>query len=208
MKATKYLIVGLIPLTIFVSSCSENTKSEKAETESTIETESLQLNKDSVKVEWTAFKTTDKTPVKGVFRGLNIETLLDKGNSPEEILNDSKFTIDVRNLSTGNPDRDVKIRDLFFGLMAEKGTINGKLNYANKNWNVEVQMNGATINIPAKVEFEDKIFKLKTTIMLGDFNALSMLKNLNTACFELHKGADGISKTWEEVEVEAIIDFN
>ena len=68
-------------------------------------------------------------------------------------------------------------------------------------------MNGVTIKVPVNVIFEDNLFHISSNIKLGEFNALSMLENLNKACFELHKGADGISKTWEEVDVEATISF-
>ena len=44
-------------------------------------------------------------------------------------------------------------------------------------------------------------------ISFPEFNALEMLSSLNKACYELPKGADGISKTWEEVDVEASIAF-
>lgn len=34
------------------------------------------------------------------------------------------------------------------------------------------------------------------------WNALEALAALNKVCFELHKGPDGVSKTWEEVAIE------
>lgn len=207
MKAQKYLLTGLIPLSVFLSSCSGETTNESNHTETEQEEKSIQLVEKSVDVNWTAYKTTEKLPVKGVFSDIELETLFNKGATPEEILNDATFKIDVNNLSTGNADRDVKLKTLFFGLMEESGNISGQLSYSDKEWNVNLTMNGVTIKVPVNVIFEDNLFHISSNIKLGEFNALSMLENLNKACFELHKGADGISKTWEEVDVEATIPF-
>ena len=68
-------------------------------------------------------------------------------------------------------------------------------------------MNETTVNVPVVVNFEENTFHLKSTIQLAEFNALEMLASLNKACYDLHKGADGISKTWEEVDVEGTISF-
>ena len=37
---------------------------------------------------------------------------------------------------------------------------------------------------------------------MEDWKATKAIATLNKACFELHKGADGISKTWNEVLVK------
>ena len=205
MKAQKYLLVGLIPLTVLLSSCSGETKSD-AETEQ--EEKNIQLVENSLNVEWTAYKTTEKLPVKGVFNDVKLETLLNKGENPEEILNDATFNIDVNKLTTGNAGRDMKIKTLFFGLMEESGNISGKLCYSDRKWNVNLTMNGTSIKVPVAVNFEDNIFHMKSNIALANFNALRMLESLNKACYELHKGADGISKTWEEVDIDVTISFN
>ena len=39
-------------------------------------------------------------------------------------------------------------------------------------------------------------------MQLKDWNALGALESLNKVCFDLHKGADGVSKTWEDVAIE------
>ena len=37
--------------------------------------------------------------------------------------------------------------------------------------------------------------------MEKDFNGSKAMESLNKVCFDLHKGPDGISKTWSEVEI-------
>ena len=207
MKAQKYLLTGLIPLTLVLSSFSGEASNESNHSETIQKENNIQIVEKSVDVNWTAYKTTDKLPVKGVFSDTKIETQFNKGTSPEEILNDATFKIDVSNLSTGNADRDVKLKTLFFGIMEDSGNISGQLSYSNNEWSVNLTMNGVTIKVPVNTTFENNEFHLKSNIKIGEFNALTMLDNLNKACFELHKGADGISKTWEEVDVEATISF-
>jgi hypothetical protein len=91
--------------------------------------------------------------------------------------------------------------------MKDSTNINGKLTYSEEEWKLNITMNGTTVNVPVDVVFEENIFRLKSKIQLAEFNALEMLASLNKACYDLHKGADGISKTWEEVDVEASIAF-
>jgi len=207
MKAKKYLLTGVLPLTLLLNSCSGEETSSTNHSDTEQEIQNLELVENSLNVEWTAYKTTDKLPVKGVFNEVKLETQLNKGESPEEILNEATVSIDINKLTTGNAGRDVKIKTLFFGLMKDSTNINGKLTYSEEEWKLNITMNGTTVNVPVDVVFEENIFRLKSKIQLAEFNALEMLASLNKACYELHKGADGISKTWEEVDVEASIAF-
>ena len=36
-------------------------------------------------------------------------------------------------------------------------------------------------------------------------NALDALASLNKACYDLHTGSDGVSKTWEDVAIKASV---
>ena len=40
---------------------------------------------------------------------------------------------------------------------------------------------------------------MKATMDITKWNAVEALNSLNIACKDLHKGADGVSKTWSEV---------
>ena len=50
--------------------------------------------------------------------------------------------------------------------------------------------------------YYDEIVELKGKIHLEkQFGAIKAYNSIHNKCNELHKGADGISKTWEEVDV-------
>ncbi|GET45677.1 hypothetical protein RCZ01_09790 [Capnocytophaga felis] len=161
----------------------------------------------SVKVEWTAYKTTDKLPVKGTFNSVKLEKI-GEGTSVEEILNEAEFSLNSLDLATGDISRDEKIKKSFFGLMNEAGTISGKIYLKDNQWFVKLKMNGILVEeVPATVSYENRKLKLTAPINLKDFNALQVLEMLNSVCFDLHKGADGISKVWETVDVLATMEF-
>ena len=64
-------------------------------------------------------------------------------------------------------------------------------------------MNGVTADLPLEVSITDeRRVNMKGTMQLKDWDALGALESLNKVCFDLHKGADGISKTWEDVAIE------
>ncbi len=54
--------------TLFLFSCAK----EKKEVESSVTTESYTVDGQNSTVQWTAYKTTDKLPVKGTFTEINI----------------------------------------------------------------------------------------------------------------------------------------
>ena len=48
---------------------------------------------------------------------------------------------------------------------------------------------------------------LSGSISTDQFMADEALASLNKACFDLHKGADGVSKTWPDVEISVRAKF-
>ena len=40
---------------------------------------------------------------------------------------------------------------------------------------------------------------MKATMNVTNWNASDALSSLNKVCIDLHRGADGVSKTWSEV---------
>jgi hypothetical protein len=64
-------------------------------------------------------------------------------------------------------------------------------------------MNGVTNDLPLDVEITDeRRVSIKGTMLLKYWNALGALETLNKICFDLHKGEDGVSKTWDDVAIE------
>lgn len=181
-------------------------KNEKKETTTDSTTEITNAQKFVVKseatsVKWTAYKTTEKIGVGGEFSVLNFENK--SGSTPEEALNNLNFSIPISNLITKNEIRDAKIKTSFFGSMLNTEFIKGTIKYVNNKYIATLTMNGATNDLPLEVTITDeRRVSLKGTMQLKNWKALGALAALNKVCFDLHKGKDGVSKTWEDVAIE------
>lgn len=167
--------------------------------------ENYNIDTKTVNVKWTAYKTTDKVPVSGKFNEVIIENIK-KGTSVKDAVNGTTFKIPVSSIFTNNPDRDGKLKDFFFKTMIKTIYISGsvELNDDYKG-NLAITMNGITKKLPITYSITNQLVKIEGVMDLKSWNAQTALESLNKACIDLHKGADGISKTWDEVKVEAAI---
>ena len=128
------------------------------------------------------------------------------GATPEEVLNNLDFSIPVSSLFSKNDVRDEKLKVSFFGIMANTDLIRGTIKHVDNKYMATLTMNGVTENLPLEVIIsEDKKVSMKAEMNLKNWDALTALEILNKACFDLHKGADGISKTWSEVGISAAV---
>ena len=73
---------------------------------------------------------------------------------------------------------------------------------------INFTLNDVSKEYEVESKFENNTFTIHTTVNLADFNANAAVEALNKACFDLHKGADGVSKTWSEVDIEGIVEFS
>lgn len=163
----------------------------------------LKLTPEKTELTWTAYKTTDKTPVKGTFKTLKFEK--QTGENVEDLFNNLDFSIPISSLFTNDDTgtRDPKIQKSFFGEMIDPDMLTGKIMVDGSGYKAEIKMNGETNTIPLKVNVSDSNEVTMTgTMELKDWKALDALSSLNEACFDLHKGGDGVSKTWEDVALE------
>lgn len=205
MKILHLFTLSLLFLGLTIS-C-KNDKKSKAKTETTQQTEqktataeTFVIKPEATKVEWTGYKTTKKVAVKGQFTTLKFAAK--SGASVAETLNNLEFSIPISSLFSNNEDRDHKLKTIFFGAMANTELIKGTLKATNTTCTAVLTMNGVTKELPLKMTITDKRrVELNGTIQLADWNALNAVKAINKACFDLHKGEDGVSKTWNEVAV-------
>ena len=87
--------------------------------------------------------------------------------------------------------------------MIDTDLISGTLKYKDSKYVASLTMNGVTHDLPLEVGIEDeRRVTLKGTMDLNNWNAIEALNALNKVCFDLHKGADGVSKTWEDVAIQ------
>jgi hypothetical protein len=201
MKSTKFLSL-LFVVALVITSCKDDKKEATTETAETVENAVKYIVKpEGTTVKWTAYKTTEKVPVGGEFATLNFNEK--EGATIEDALNNLEFSIPVSSLFTKDDSRDAKLKASFFGTMLDTEFLKGKIMFADNKYSAKITMNGVTADLPLEVTITDeRRVSMKGTMDLKDWNALGALEALNKVCFDLHKGADGVSKTWEDVAIE------
>jgi hypothetical protein len=210
MKKIKLIALGVILITAV--SCKDSKKSTEDNTAETQKTEgTYSLVNDSTKVSFTAYKTTDKAAVGGIFKEITL-TNTTEGETALGALNSTKFSIPVRSLFTNDATgtRDPKIIKFFFGVMKNTELISGEFKVSDENaCSIDVTLNGKTANIPLKyTENSDTSLSFDGVMNLEDWDGLAAVASINKACEALHTGQDGISKTWSEVAVHADVLLN
>ncbi|MDO6758687.1 YceI family protein [Tamlana sp. 2_MG-2023] len=200
----KKLSLLFIAITLSLASCKQEKKETKTEDATEVSSEAKFVVKpEATKVKFTAYKTTDKVGVGGEFTTVKFDEK--SGATPEEALNNLDFSIPVSSLFTNDATntRDAKIIASFFGAMLDTDLITGTIKFVNGSAVAEVTMNGETQNLPMDVTITDeRRVTLTGTMNLANWKALDALASLNKACEALHTGADGVSKTWEDVAIE------
>ncbi|KUO68331.1 MAG: hypothetical protein APF83_10415 [Lutibacter sp. BRH_c52] len=194
-----YVFPLLLMTMMFFSSCKKYIKSEAAS-----EKKTYSILTDSTSINWTAYKTTAKVPVKGQFSELIVENLK-KDTTAVGALNGLKFKIPINSLFTNDTLRDGKLKKFFFGSMKNSAFIKGTLNMNNENTStVELTMNGITRELPIAYIVTNNKVTIVGNMELDNWQAKVALEALNVVCKDLHTGDDGISKTWSDVKIEVI----
>ncbi|PCJ96559.1 MAG: hypothetical protein COA50_07215 [Flavobacteriaceae bacterium] len=205
MKKIQVLLLGLILITSY--NCKDAKKEAKEANEETELAEMYSIVSDSTAISFTAYKTSAKAPVGGKFTKINLEAT--SGSSPIEALNDLQFSIPVSSLFTNDATgtRDPKIIAFFFDVMDNTELISGTFSIdADNKCSVDLKLNGVSAVLPLDYEVtNDNHITFKGTLNLEHWNALDALASLNKACGILHTGDDGVSKTWNDVAIEASV---
>jgi hypothetical protein len=196
----------VLSLLVFVAFSFSSCKSEKkadADKVNKVEAKksiaAFSLEKATNEINFTAYKTTDKVAVGGQFKKVDI-TSGGEGNSIKEAVNNAEFSIPVSSLFTKDTSRDFKVKKFFFGIMDNTKLLSGKLVLENDSIGyANIKMNGITEKVTFLYTIEAKTFSMNATMDITKWNATEALNSLNIACKDLHKGADGVSKTWSEV---------
>ena len=204
MRALQYVGVFMIAVGFIACNGNHNATNEDAEAGNELPEENCvyTYNEGSLNVKWTAFKTTEKVGVSGSFDTISVNGI-QTSNSATEMFANADFSIPVSTINSSNPDRDKKILEHFFGTMVETSTLNGKvLGVTESDCSVLINMNGVADTCVFNLSKNDTAVSLVGVIELANWNALQSVNALNTVCFDLHKGADGVSKLWPDVKLE------
>lgn len=159
---------------------------------------------DSTKVGFGAFKTTEKKEVKGWFTDFSIVGVNQQAESIDSIFSSASIVITVNSLETYDEGRNERLLIEFFGKTSSAKMIMGKVNSFNteaNKVNLSLDFNGISKQLDFDYKLNGDSLNLTGSLNLADFNALPALKSLNKACEVLHKGDDGVSKTWEDVNI-------
>jgi len=197
MRKLQFSIVLLV--IAFTVSCS-NSEEKKTEKKEEVKKEFV-YSADKTELEWTAFKTTKKVPVKGTFQEMMVKNV-SQSNSVEELISSSTFEINTSSVFSNNDSRDYLLKEFFFGIMLNTEKITGSFKDVEGGKGIVlIKMNDVEYANPFVYEQKEGLVKISTKIDLANWNALASVESINEKCLDLHRGADGVSKTWSEVDV-------
>ena len=161
----------------------------------------------SIKLKWAAYKFTQKTPVDGTFLTTPVKGPT-SANSLAALLKGLSMDIDGATIETQNPARNTTIKDHFFSKLNppfKLEVIVKSLTGSDTQGNlmVEVNMNGVTKEVPFEyTATADGVLTAKGGINLMNWNLKAAFDSIHAACKDLHTGEDGVSKTWDVVDLQ------
>jgi hypothetical protein len=201
MKNT--LIFAVFTALIFgmLSSCTPKNNTETSEVKSQEKEKIYSINTDSIALQWTAYKTTQRISVSGSFDSISINSEKTSGTIIE-LLTDTKINISTASVNSYNEIRDPKIVAFFFGKFSVPSEIQATVDSVNaEKAYITITMNGIAKSVEADYTIKNNVLEMSTVVHTPDWNADAGLTALNSECDDLHKGEDGISKLWPEVSV-------
>ncbi|WP_010521227.1 YceI family protein [Aquimarina agarivorans] len=200
----KKLLVLAIAASLFTVSCKEKVEAKETVEKEEVAQKGYKVSAEGSIVEWTGYKFTEKKGVKGKFKKINV---IDApvAATPVEAFNGVDFSIPVSSIFSNNAIRDGKLMKLFFGYMDNTDLLTGNFKTKGDQIFLNLKMNDVTKEIPLKHTISDRHVKLEGSLNILDFGAEKAFNSIHKACEVLHTGPDQVSKTWEDVKVEAIV---
>lgn len=195
----KIVIVAI--LAMFVLNLTSCKKEKEVTTKKNENAKKYIIDSKTAVVHWTGYKTTDKVPVKGTFKQVDI-TNVTPADNPVEVINNVKFSIPVNSIFSNDSIRDFKLTNFLFGKMKSTSHINGEVILKDDGkGEASITMNGFTKNVPVSYEMHGNDIRINAKIDLNNWQAQVAVAALNEVCSEKHKAADGKSVTWSEVDI-------
>lgn len=201
MKHLTTLVLVAVLSTQFIACKKEAEQSKEAEKTAV----QYAADEKGSSLQWTAYKTSDRVPVKGTFNKVQIVNRV-KGEDAKGALDGLGFEIPVSSIMTNDTIRDGKLQRFFFAVMDNSLTLKGDFKVESEgSGKLNLSMNGMSRELPFTYQVDQDTIRLDATMDLNDWGAQTALESLNEACKELHTGPDGVSKTWNDVALSAKI---
>lgn len=194
-----------LSLILIISISFFSCEKEKKQEQKTVVERAYSIDANQSTVQWTAYKTTDKLPVKGTFNKINIKNS-NSGLTAAASLEGLEFEIPVSSIYSKDSIRDGKLNKFFFAVMENTMSLKGSFSVKDQsNGQIAISMNGLTKQLPFTYQMSKDTIVISATMDLNNWQTESAIESLHQACLELHTGPDGISKTWDEVAISAKI---
>lgn len=195
--------VHLIPvllLMLFGTSCNSPKKEKSEHHTDTLNIVVANAYASHAKLQWTAYKFTDRIGVIGSFDDFSLQ-LNDKAETPEKVLVSGSIKINVASVNSKNVVRDAKLQTYFFDLL-DGDTIFGKILDAQKGKGIlELNINAICNTVNYTYVQKNDTLIMTTEIDLTAWEGQKAINTLNQECYELHMGTDMVSKLWPNVDV-------
>ncbi len=165
--------------------------------------------KESVKLHWTGYKFTTKTPVSGQFTKIGFTNPVSANLT--EWLRQLNFKIDTTSLISGNEVRDAKLLKYVFNTLLSKNQIQGQTLSVLKTTPLagtsRVEIN---LNSKQRIKLDWDIKKKNNKVLLTAIGRINLIthgmgqnwSDIHSQCLLLHTGTDKVAQTWTDVEVK------
>ena len=210
MIYNKLKTLTILIFILFIS-CGRNNNKEVQQEKIKTELDTYKLDMANTKVIWNGYKTNDKAKVVGYFSEFSTDREGQEFSSIDELVSGLKFSIKSSSSLSGDPIRDKNLKDHFFKYLTDEFVINGTLAQPiNDSIDVTFDVLGQTrilrfgcqYNIVPDSDNSDYMIEISGSIDLeSQFGGLQAFNAISKKCYDLHKGADGVSKTWKQVDV-------
>lgn len=180
---------------------------------------SYETDPKNLKVEWSGYKFTEKTPAKGQFKTHTMTFDKKRATRLPEFIETLSAEVDLSSVWTDNPGRDHNLRTSFFELLRNHAKTRGHFTHVKFDEGsnegqakFHLVMNQVRKIFPAKLTKqksdtgEDTILAVIAIDVLK-FSAKKQLKKLSELCKDVHRGTDGKSKTWSDAEIRITLPF-
>jgi len=206
----KKLIYLAIIISVVFAACggdtsqTENTNVEEAAPQK-VEVCTYSYNAASTGIYWTAFKHTQKVEVHGVMDSSEVVSA-DKAESPLELLKSIQINIYSGSVNSKDEGRDKKIREHFFGNMANTDVISGNIKSIEGDASggtgiLVLKLNDLEKEVKATYKIEGELVQLRCTVDFSTWDCSASLEALQKACEEKHTGEDGETVFWPDVKI-------